>query len=146
MQEDDWQKVIDINLTGVFKCTKAVVPYMRQNNYGRIISAASTVGLRGNFGQTNYVASKAGIIGMTKTWALELGKYGITANAIAPGFTKTPMTDAIPAEVAAATKMMIPLQSLAEPIDIAKGYLYLAAESGRYITGICLPIDGGLSR
>jgi len=146
MSEEDWQLVIDINLGGVFKCTQAVVPYMRQNNYGRIISAASTVGIRGNFGQTNYVATKAGVIGMTKTWALELGKYGITANSIAPGYTKTPMTDKIPSELTEGIIKSIPVRSLAEPIDIAYGYLYLAAESGRFVTGICLPIDGGVSR
>jgi len=92
MSDEDWDAVINVNLKGVFLCTRAVVPYMKAQNYGRIVCAASNVGIRGNFGQTNYVATKAGVIGMCKTWALELGKYGITANSIAPGYTVTPMT------------------------------------------------------
>lgn len=146
MSYEEWDLVIDVNLNGVFYCTKAVVPYMRENAYGRIVSAASTVGIRGNFGQTNYVATKAGIIGMTKTWALELGKYGITANCIAPGYTKTPMTDLIPEPMQQAAASQIPVRFLADPIDIAYGYLYLASDESRFVSGICLPIDGGTSR
>ena len=98
MSEDDWDAVVDVNLKGVFLCTQAVVPYMKEAGYGRIVSAASNVGLRGNFGQTNYAATKAGVIAMSKTWTVELGKYGITANAIAPGFTLTEMVEKIPTE------------------------------------------------
>ena len=146
MTDEEWQSVIDVNLTGVYNCTKAIVPYMRQNNYGRIVSAASNVGLRGNFGQTNYSATKAAVIAMAKTWTLEFGKYGITANCIAPGFTVTDMTDKIPKEHLAHIKDNIPLRILADPIDIAYGYLYLASDEARFVSGICLTIDGGWSR
>lgn len=146
MTDDDWDLVIDVNLKGVFLCTRAVVPYMKAQNYGRIVCAASNVGIRGNFGQTNYVATKAGVIGMCKTWAMELGKYGITANSIAPGYTVTPMTDKIPDAIADQAIKFIPLRFKADPIDIAYGYLYLASDEARYVTGICLPIDGGTSR
>ncbi len=146
MTDEDWNTSLHVNLTGVFLCTRAVVPYMKKNGYGRIVSASSTTGLRGNFGQTNYAATKAGLIGMAKTWALELGKYGITANTIAPGYTKTDMTASIPAEIQAAAAKQIPVRFLAEPIDIAYGYLYLASEEARFVTGVCLNIDGGTSR
>jgi len=146
MTNDDWDAVINVNLKGVFLCTRAVVPYMKAQNYGRIVCAASNVGIRGNFGQTNYVATKAGVIGMCKTWALELGKYGITANSIAPGYTVTPMTDKIPDAIADQAVKFIPVRYKADPIDIAYGYLYLASDEARYVTGVCLPIDGGTSR
>ena len=100
----------------------------------------------GNFGQTNYAATKAGVIAMAKTWTLELGKYGITANAVAPGFTRTEMTEQIPAEHMEAIRKNIPLQTVAEPLDIAYGYLYLASDEARFVSGICLTIDGGMSR
>ena len=146
MSDEEWNQVININLTGVFYCTRAAVPYMKEQGYGRIVSAASNVGIRGNYGQTNYVATKAGIIGMTKTWALELGKFGITANCIAPGYTKTPMTDLIPEEIAAQAVKHIPVRKIADPIDIAYGYLYLASDEASFVSGVCLPIDGGTSR
>jgi 3-oxoacyl-[acyl-carrier protein] reductase len=146
MSEDEFDAVIEVNLKGVFICTQAVAPYMKANNYGRIVSAASNVGLRGNFGQTNYAATKAGVIAMAKTWTMELGKYGITANAIAPGFTMTDMVDKIPKEHVEAIKASIPLKIAAEPIDIAYGYLYLASDEARFVSGICLTIDGGTSR
>ncbi len=146
MSEDDFDAVIDVNLKGVFICAQAVAPYMKANKYGRIVSAASNVGLRGNFGQTNYAATKAGVIAMSKTWTVELGKYGITANAIAPGFTMTDMVDKIPAEHFEAIKAAIPLKTVAQPIDIAYGYLYLASDESRFVSGICLTIDGGTSR
>ncbi len=146
MTDEEWQSVIDVNLTGVFNCTQAVVPYMRENGWGRIVSAASNVGLRGNFGQTNYSATKAAVIAMAKTWTLEFGKYGITANCIAPGFTKTEMTNKIPKKHLANIKDNIPLRLLADPIDIAYGYLYLASDEARFVSGICLTIDGGWSR
>jgi 3-oxoacyl-[acyl-carrier protein] reductase len=146
MSEAEWDSVIEVNLKGVFLCTQAVIPYMKAAKYGRIVSAASNVGLRGNFGQTNYAATKAGVIAMSKTWTVEFGKYGITANAIAPGFTMTDMVDKIPEEHFAAIKASIPLKTVAEPIDIAYGYLYLASDEARFVSGICLTIDGGTSR
>ena len=146
MSEEEWGAVVDVNLKGVFLCTQAVIPYMKAQGYGRIVSAASNVGLRGNFGQTNYAATKAGVIAMAKTWTLELGKYGITANAVAPGFTRTEMTEQIPTEHMEAIRKNIPLQTVAEPLDIAYGYLYLASDEARFVSGICLTIDGGMSR
>lgn len=146
MSEDEFDAVIEVNLKGVFICTQAVAPYMKANKYGRIVSAASNVGLRGNFGQTNYAATKAGVIAMSKTWTMELGKYGITSNALAPGFTMTDMVDKIPEEHLEAIKTSIPLKTVAQPIDIAYGYLYLASEEARFVSGICLTIDGGTSR
>lgn len=146
MTIDDWNAVINVNLTSVFICTQAVLPAMREQNYGRIISASSTTGLWGNFGQTNYAAAKAGIIGMTKTWALELGKYGITANAIAPGFTLTEMTKMMPDAIIEGAKQQIPARMIADPIDIAHGYLYLSSEEARFVTGSTLCISGGSVR
>ena len=146
MSEEEWDAVVDVNLKGVFTCTQAAVPYMKAHNYGRIVSAASNVGLRGNFGQTNYAATKAGVIAMAKTWTVELGKYGITANAVAPGFTMTEMVQQIPEAHFEAIKKAIPLGTVAQPIDIAYGYLYLASDEARFVSGICLTIDGGTSR
>jgi len=146
MSQEEWEMVMDVNLKGVFNCTQAVVPYMKENKWGRIVSAASNVGLRGNFGQTNYAATKAGIIAMSKTWTLELGKYGITANAVAPGLTMTEMVEKIPEDKLDAIIENIPLKTVAEPMDIAYGYLYLASDEARYVSGICLTIDGGISR
>jgi len=146
MSLEEWDSVIDVNLKGVFLCAQAVVPYMKEAGYGRIVSAASNVGLRGNFGQTNYSATKAGVIAMSKTWTMELGKYGITANALAPGFTLTEMVEKIPAEHMENIRKQIPLQKAAHPIDIAYGYLYLASDEAQFVSGICLTIDGGISR
>lgn len=146
ISDEEWHQVIDVNLNGVFYCTRAIVPYMRQNGYGRIVSASSNVALMGNFGQTNYAATKAGIIGMTKTWALELGKYGITVNCIAPGFTETEMTAKIPKDVIESLVNQIPVRKVAKPLDIAYGYLYLASDEASFVSGICLTIDGGVAR
>ncbi|WP_299253823.1 3-oxoacyl-ACP reductase FabG [uncultured Aquimarina sp.] len=146
MSEAEWDAVIDVNLKGVFLCTQVVSQYMKEAGYGRIVSAASNVGLRGNFGQTNYAATKAGVIAMSKTWTMELGKYGITANALAPGFTLTEMTQQIPEEHIESIKSQIPLRKAATPLDIAYGYLYLASDEASYVSGICLTIDGGISR
>lgn len=146
MSREEWNDVIGVNLTGVFNCTQAVVPYMKEKNYGRIVSASSNVAIRGNYGQTNYVATKSAIIGMTKVWALELGRYGITANCIAPGFIKTAMTDAMPEEVRKASLAHIPVGHWGEPQDIANGYVYLASDEARFVSGICLTIDGGAAR
>lgn len=146
MSGEEWDTVIDVNLKGVFICTRAVVPYMKKNQWGRIVSAASNVGLRGNFGQTNYAATKAGVIAMAKTWTLEFGKFGITSNTVAPGFTMTEMVKEIPKEHLKKISEGIPLQTVAQPEDIAYGYLYLASDEARYVSGICLTIDGGMSR
>lgn len=146
MSDDDWDASIDVNLKGTFLCTRAVAAFMRQNKYGRIVSAASTTGLRGNFGQSNYAAAKGGIISMSKTWAIELGKHGITSNVIAPGYTQTHMTDTIPEAIQKMALMQIPVGFLADPIDIAQGYLFLASPEARFVSGITLPIDGGFTR
>lgn len=146
MSKEEWDDVIAVNLTGVFNCTQAVVPYMKAQNYGRIVSASSNVAIRGNYGQTNYVATKSAIIGMVKVWALELGRFGITANCIAPGFIKTAMTDAMPEEVRKQSLAFIPAGRWGEPMDIANGYVYLASDEASFINGICLTIDGGAAR
>lgn len=146
MGQDDWDQVLAVNLTGVFNCTQIVAEHMKQRGYGRIVSASSNVGLRGNYGQTNYVATKSAIIGMTKVWALELGRFGITANCIAPGFIETQMTQAIPEEVKQKMIPLIPVGHWGKPLDIAYGYLYLASDEAAYVNGICLTIDGGSAR
>jgi 3-oxoacyl-[acyl-carrier protein] reductase len=146
MTKQEWDDVISVNLTGVFNCTQAVAPIMKGQNYGRIITASSTVAIRGNYGQTNYVATKSAIIGMTKVWALELGRYNITVNCIAPGYITTAMTDAMPEEVRNRTIPQIPLGKWGVPNDIANGYLYLASDEASYVSGICLTIDGGAAR
>lgn len=144
MTHQQWQQVIDVNLTGVFNCTKAVYPYMAEAKYGRIMNASSVVGLYGNFGQSNYAATKAGLIGMTKTWAREFGKYGITVNAVAPGFIATEMTEAMPEAVLAGMREKTPLRRLGQPEDIANAYAFLASEEASFISGTCLSVDGGL--
>ena len=144
MNPEQWQQVIDVNLSGVFNCTKAVYPYLEASGGGRIINAASVVAHNGNFGQTNYVASKAGLIGMTKTWAREMGRKGITVNAIAPGFINTEMIKTIPAEIVSGLKARTPLGRLGETVDIANAYLFLASKEAAFITGTVLKVDGGL--
>lgn len=144
MGESEFDQVIAVNLKGVFNCTQAVVPAMIRQGYGRIVSAASVVGLYGNFGQTNYVASKAGVIGMTKTWARELGKRGITVNAIAPGFIVTEMTQAMPEHVFAGMIGHTPVGRAGEPQDVASAYLFLASSEASFINGVVLSVDGGL--
>lgn len=144
MTPEQWQQVLDVNLTGVFNCTKVISEYMVSNGWGRIISASSVVGLYGNFGQTNYVATKAGVIGMTKVWARELGRKGVTANAVAPGFIATEMTGLIPEEVIQQIEAKIPGGKMGTPDDIASAYLFLASEEARYINGAVLSVDGGM--
>jgi len=146
MSKQEWDDVIAVNLTGVFNCTQAVAPIMKEQNYGRIVSASSNVAIRGNYGQTNYVATKSAIIGMTKVWAMELGRFGITVNCIAPGFIHTAMTDAMPEAVREQSLPLIPLGKWGYPEDIANGYLYLASDEASFVSGICLTIDGGASR
>ena len=146
MSKQEWDDVISVNLTGVFNCTQAVVPIMKEQSYGRIVSASSNVAIRGNYGQTNYVATKSAIIGMTKVWALELGRFGITANCIAPGFIQTAMTDAMPEDIRKQSLSHIPVGKWGLPEDIANGYLYLASDEASFVSGICLTIDGGAAR
>ncbi|WP_019989064.1 3-oxoacyl-[acyl-carrier-protein] reductase [Rudanella lutea] len=143
MSHTEWQQVIDVNLTGVFNCTKAVVPYMVEKGYGRIICTSSVVGVHGNFGQTNYAATKAGVVAMCRTWAKELGSKGITANAVAPGFIRTDMTDAMPEEARQATIQTIPAKRMGEPEDIAYAYLYLASDEASFVNGQVLGVNGG---
>lgn len=143
MSEEDFDAVIGVNLKGVFNCTQAVAPIMIQQAYGRIINASSVVGLYGNFGQTNYVAAKSGVIGMTKVWARELGPRGITVNAIAPGFIETEMTSRMPEKV---LQMMIehtPMRRMGQPTDVANAYLFLASDEASFISGTVLSVDGG---
>ncbi|GAC1353532.1 MAG: beta-ketoacyl-ACP reductase [Herpetosiphon sp.] len=144
LSDAQWAAVIGVNLTGVYYCTQAVAPTMIRQRYGRIITASSVVGQYGNFGQTNYAATKAGVIGMTKVWARELGKYGITANAIAPGFIKTDMTGNMPEKVPEQMVEHTPANRIGLPQDVANGYLFLASEEASFINGTVLNIDGGL--
>ncbi len=145
MTDDQWDKVIDVNLKGVFNCTRAVAPIMMEQGSGTIINTSSVVGVYGNIGQTNYVASKAAIIGMTKGWAKELGRKGINVNAVAPGFTMTEMMATVPERILAAIKERTPLGRLGEPRDIAHAYLYLASDEARFVNGAVLKVDGGLT-
>lgn len=144
MTQQQWDDVIAVNLTGVFNCTQAVITYMIEQKFGRIINTSSIVGRMGNVGQTNYAATKAGIIGMTQTWAKELGRKGITSNAVAPGFIATPMTAAMPPEILDKMAKMVPLQRLGEPEDIANTYLFLASDMGKYVNGAVIDVNGGL--
>lgn len=141
---DQWQQVIDVNLTGVFNCTKVVAPYLTEQGWGRILNAASIVGIYGNFGQTNYVATKAGVIGMTKVWARELGRKGVTVNAVAPGFINTDMMSTVPKEYLDSLKERTPAYRLGEAVDIANAYAFLASDEASFITGTTLSVDGGL--
>ncbi|MBK8622943.1 MAG: 3-oxoacyl-[acyl-carrier-protein] reductase [Saprospiraceae bacterium] len=145
MTDDQWQQVIDINLTGVFNCTRSVAPFMVEKGYGRIISISSVVGLYGNFGQTNYAAAKAGVIAMTQTWAKELGRKGINANAVAPGFIHTEILDVMPEEVLEKMKSKVPLQRLGKPEDVANLNAFLASDQADYINGAVLSVDGGIT-
>jgi 3-oxoacyl-[acyl-carrier protein] reductase len=144
MTEADFDRVIDINLKGVFNCTQAAAVVMVEQGYGKIISATSVVGLYGNFGQTNYVAAKAGVIGMTKVWARELGRKGIRVNAIAPGFIDTEMSRKVPDKVLNAIKDKTPLARMGTTEDIANAYLFLASDEANFINGAVLSVDGGL--
>lgn len=145
MDRQQWDQVIGVNLTGVFLCAQAVVPYMEANEYGRIINASSIVGLTGNFGQTNYAATKSGVIGMSKVWARELGRKGITSNTIAPGFIRTEMMETVPEKVLDNLTSRTPLQRLGTVEELASAYLFLASEEASFINGAVLSVDGGLS-
>jgi 3-oxoacyl-[acyl-carrier protein] reductase len=144
MTDEAWDAVLGVNLKGVFLCTRAVVPHMIQGGGGSILNASSVVGLYGNFGQTNYVASKAGVIGMTRVWARELGKYKIRVNAVAPGFIATEILRAMPQKVLDAMVEHTPLGRMGDPADIANAYVWLASDQAAYVTGHCLSVDGGI--
>lgn len=143
MSVEEFDAVIDVNLRGVFACTQAVVPGMIEQGSGVILNASSVVALYGNYGQTNYVAAKSGVIGMTRVWARELGPKGIRVNAVAPGFIETRMTGAIPEHIAEKMVERVPLRSMGKPLDIANAYLYLASDEARYVNGHVLSVDGG---
>ena len=145
MSIEQWQQVIDINLTGVFYCTKIISEYMLTNSWGRIVNASSVVGIYGNFGQTNYVATKSAIIGMTKTLARELGRKGITVNAVAPGFIATEMVAAMPENVIESMKAKVPIGRLGTPEEIANIYAFLSSDEASYINGHTLSVDGGMT-
>jgi 3-oxoacyl-[acyl-carrier protein] reductase len=144
MSERDFDAVISVNLKGVFLCTRAVAPRMIAGGGGAILNASSVVGLYGNFGQTNYAATKAGVISMTRTWARELGRHNIRVNAVAPGFIATEMAFSIPEKVLEGMVAHTPLGRLGRPEDIAEAYLWLASDAAGFITGTVLSVDGGL--
>ena len=144
MTDDTFDQVIDVNLKGVFYCTRAVLPTMMAQQTGVILNASSVVGLDGNFGQTNYVASKSGVVGMTKVWARELGRYGIRVNAIAPGFIATEILVSMPDKILDGMKSRTPLGRLGEPEEIAEAYLFLASDRASFISGATLRVDGGM--
>jgi 3-oxoacyl-[acyl-carrier protein] reductase len=144
MDEAEFDAVIAVNLKGVYVCTQAVAPVMIKQGSGRILNASSVVGLYGNFGQTNYVATKAAIIGMTKVWARELGPRGITVNAVAPGFIGTEMVRQMPEKILATMVERTPVRRLGEPRDIANAYLFLASDEASFVNGAVLSVDGGV--
>lgn len=144
MTDEMFDIVIDVNLRGVFICTRAVAPQMIKQKGGVVLNATSVVGLYGNFGQTNYVATKSGVIGMTKVWARELGRYGVRVNAIAPGFIATEMVMAMPEKILDGMKQHTPLGRLGTPQDIADAYAFLASDQASFISGTVLSVDGGI--
>ena len=144
MTEEDWDAVLNVNLKGTFNCTKAVVRYMSKQRSGKIVSIASVVGEMGNVGQANYSASKAGVIGFTKTIAREFAQRGINVNAIAPGYIETPMTDALPEKAKEELRQLIPMVRLGRPEDVAEAVLFLVSETSNYITGQVLNVNGGI--
>lgn len=144
MEIADFQRVLDVNLTGVFNCTQSVLPHLIEKGKGKIINTSSVSGVYGNVGQTNYAASKAAVVGMTKSWAKELGRKGINVNAVAPGFTLTAMVEKMPDKIIDQMKSIVALQRLAVPKDIANAYLFLASSDSDYVHGHVLHVDGGI--
>jgi len=144
MEENEWDRVINVNLKGVYIFGQVAAKAMTETGGGVILNTSSVVGIYGNFGQTNYAAAKWGVIGMTKTWAKELGKKGIRVNAVAPGFILTPMTEKMPDKVLDMMKGKSPLRDLGRPDDIANAFLYLASDEARFVTGTVLSVDGGV--
>ncbi len=144
MKEEDFDNVIDVNLKGVFNCLKAITPIMMKQKHGKIINLSSVVGITGNAGQVNYSASKAGVIGMTKSLAREIGSRGITVNAVAPGYIETDMTEALADKYKEEMKKNIPLKRLGKASDVANVVAFLASESADYVTGQVIQVDGGM--
>jgi 3-oxoacyl-[acyl-carrier protein] reductase len=144
MTEEDWDAVLNVNLKGTFNCTKTVVRHMAKQRSGKIVSIASVVGEMGNAGQVNYAASKAGVIGLTKTIAREFAQRRINVNAIAPGYIETPMTEVLPEKVKEELKRLIPMERLGKPEDVAEAVLFLVSEESNYITGHVLNVNGGI--
>jgi len=144
MTEEDWDAVLGVNLKGTFNCTKTVIRHMAKQRSGKIVNIASVVGEMGNAGQANYSASKAGVIGLTKTIAREYAQRGINVNAIAPGYIETPMTDALPEKAKEELKRLIPMERLGKPEDVAEAVLFLVCEESSYITGQVLNVNGGI--
>ena len=145
MTLEQFDRVIDVNLRGVFHCTQAVADAMVAKGSGVILNASSVVGIYGNFGQTNYAASKFGVIGFTKTWARELGPKGIRVNAVAPGFIATPILDTIPEKILASMKSQVPLARLGSPEEVANVYAFLASDEASYVNGAVLEVSGGMT-
>ena len=143
MTENDWDDVVNVNLKSLFIVSKAVLPFMKESGYGRIVSASSINGFQGAFGQTNYSATKAGISGFTRSLCKEVGKYGITVNAVAPGFIKSVMTESMPKNVIEAGINMIPVKRIGTPEDMGQAYLFLASKESGFISGITLHANGG---
>jgi 3-oxoacyl-[acyl-carrier protein] reductase len=144
MEEAQFDAVVSVNLKGVFLCGQAVAPVMIKKGWGRILNASSVVGLYGNFGQSNYVATKAGVIGLTKVWARELGPKGITVNAVAPGFIATEMVRQMPEQILRSMVERTPVRRMGEPRDVANAYLFLASDEASFINGAVLSVDGGV--
>jgi 3-oxoacyl-[acyl-carrier protein] reductase len=144
MKEEDWDEVINVNLKGVFNCTYAVLPMMLKNRWGRIINITSVIGIIGNVGQSNYAASKAGIIGFTKSVAKEVASRNITCNAVAPGFIETDMTKSLPQNIKDKYLSSISFKKLGTPLDVANLVCFLASDEANYITGEVIKIDGGM--
>ena len=144
MDDATFDAVINVNLKGVFLCARAVVPHMIKNGGGVILNASSVVGLYGNFGQTNYAATKAGVINFTKTWARELGKFNIRVNAVAPGFIATEMVKQMPPKILDSMVAKTPLGKMGEPDDIANAYVWLASDAAKFVHGTVLSVDGGV--
>ena len=143
MSEDEWDSVINVNLKSLYVVTRSVIPHMKENGYGRIVSASSINGTAGAFGQTNYCATKAGISGFTRALCKEVGKFGITANAVAPGFIQSAMTDSMPEEVINAGIKMIPVGRIGTAEDMGNAYLFLASKESGFVSGITLHANGG---
>ena len=144
MEEAQFDAVVSVNLKGIFLCGRAVAPVMIERGWGRILNASSVVGLYGNFGQSNYVATKAGVIGLTKVWARELGPRGITVNAVAPGFIATEMVRQMPEQILKSMVERTPVRRMGEPRDVANAYLFLASDDASFINGAVLSVDGGV--